>query len=182
MAGPVRSPELEGKEGQTEQTAHSGLVQDVVHKQPLGGSAEEIDGSQTVTLTVRTLDKKEHRLSVVHDISVAALKDEVAAITSIDADSQVGACGARAAVCNFCLTRLRPPPLHPEAGGRYKVEIACSLPRSLRRAPRAHFTGFAKANTTHVFGSAWSHGVRRCHWTDGCRTTAPQSATPFTWS
>jgi hypothetical protein len=42
-----------------------------------------------VNLTIRTLDKKEHRLAVLHDITVPALKDEVAAVTFIGADSQV---------------------------------------------------------------------------------------------
>ena len=45
--------------------------------------------SGDVNLTVRTLDKREHQLSVAHDISVRELKDAVAMITSIDAESQV---------------------------------------------------------------------------------------------
>ena len=51
-------------------------------------SGATVDGNN-VNLTVRTLDKREHQLSVTHDISVRELKDAVAMITSIDAESQV---------------------------------------------------------------------------------------------
>ena len=44
---------------------------------------------EQVSLTVRTLDKTEHQISVAHDIPVPQLKSKVATITSIDADSQV---------------------------------------------------------------------------------------------
>jgi hypothetical protein len=124
MAYPSVAPSLSGDLGLHleglcgGQPSHSSVGQAVARKQSLGGSAaaQETTGSQTVSLTVRTLDKKEHRLSVVHDISVAALKEEVAVITSIDADSQVGHAGpaprcaiAASLVCALRQTRVGQP-------------------------------------------------------------------------
>lgn len=51
-------------------------------------SSSGTPGGHLVNLTVRTLDKKEHHMSVAHDIPVPQLKTEVASITSIDAESQ----------------------------------------------------------------------------------------------
>ena len=53
------------------------------------GAALSTPSSHHVSLTVRTLDKTEHKMSVAYDISVSQLKDEVAIVTSIDAGSQV---------------------------------------------------------------------------------------------
>ena len=46
-------------------------------------------GPSSVSLTVRTLDKNEHRMNVAHDIPVPQLKHQVAELTSIEVASQV---------------------------------------------------------------------------------------------
>ena len=66
-------------------------------------------GPSSVSLTVRTLDKKEHRMNVAHDIPVPQLKHQVAELTSIEVASQVSPTPSslclcvRVCVCARCL-------------------------------------------------------------------------------
>jgi hypothetical protein len=105
-------------------------------------SSSGTPGGHLVNLTVRTLDKKEHHMSVAHDIPVPQLKTEVASITSIDAESQVPA----------------PVP-----------SSLCCLPPCLRRLYRASKCVDVLA---FPFPSDWFRAGKRCRWMDGSRTTA----------